>query len=65
MSTTFVTPSKVARTARSVLGGNGITLEHPVFRHMASFETIYTSDGTHEIHSVILGKAITDHQALS
>ena len=49
----------IAREARSVLGGNGITLEYPVFRHMANLETVYTYEGTNEIHTLILGHAIT------
>ncbi|MDP3984836.1 MAG: acyl-CoA dehydrogenase family protein, partial [Acidimicrobiia bacterium] len=49
----------IARLARSVLGANGITLEYPVFRHMANLETVYTYEGTNEIHSLILGQAIT------
>ncbi|HKX76202.1 MAG TPA: acyl-CoA dehydrogenase family protein [Acidimicrobiia bacterium] len=49
----------IARLARSVLGANGITLEYPVFRHMANLETVYTYEGTNEIHSLILGQALT------
>jgi len=48
-----------ARLARSVLGANGITLEYPVFRHMANLETVSTYEGTNEIHTLILGNAIT------
>lgn len=50
---------QVARLARSVLGANGITLEYPVFRHMANLETVYTYEGTNEIHTLILGEAIS------
>ncbi len=53
----------VARLARGVLGGNGITLEYPVFRHMANLETVYTYEGTNEIHTLIMGQAITGHAA--
>jgi glutaryl-CoA dehydrogenase len=53
------TALEVARLARSVLGANGITLEYPVFRHMANLETVYTYEGTNEIHTLILGQAIT------
>lgn len=53
----------VARSARSILGANGITLEYPVFRHMANLETVYTYEGTNEIHTLILGNAITGLQA--
>jgi glutaryl-CoA dehydrogenase len=50
---------EVARTARSVLGANGISLEYPVIRHMANLETVYTYEGTHEIHTLTVGKDIT------
>ncbi len=50
---------EVARSARSVLGANGITLEYPVIRHMTNLETVYTYEGTNEIHTLILGQAIT------
>ena len=50
---------EVARTARSILGGNGITLEYSVFRHMANLETVYTYEGTNEIHTLVMGQAIT------
>lgn len=54
---------EVARTARSILGANGITLEYPVFRHMANLETVYTYEGTNEIHTLILGNSITGRSA--
>ncbi len=50
---------QVARTARSILGGNGITLEYPVIRHMLNLETVLTYEGTHEMHTLVLGAAIT------
>ena len=50
---------EVARTARSILGANGITLEYPVFRHMANLETVFTYEGTNEIHTLVMGQAIT------
>jgi glutaryl-CoA dehydrogenase len=53
------TALEVARTARNVLGANGITLEYPVIRHMNNLESVYTYEGTHEIHTLILGQAIT------
>jgi glutaryl-CoA dehydrogenase len=56
---------KVARTARSVLGANGITLEYPVIRHMNNLESVYTYEGTNEIHTLILGQAITGLDAFS
>jgi len=49
----------VARSMRSVLGGNGISLEHPVFRHMVNLESVYTYEGTHEIHTLVIGADIT------
>jgi glutaryl-CoA dehydrogenase len=54
-----------ARLARSILGANGITLEYPVFRHMANLETVYTYEGTNEIHTLILGNSITGIPAFS
>jgi glutaryl-CoA dehydrogenase len=56
---------EVARAARSVLGANGITLEYPVMRHMANLESVYTYEGTNEIHTLILGQAITGHSAFA
>ena len=50
---------EVAREARSVLGANGITLEYPVMRHMNNLESVYTYEGTHEIHTLALGQTIT------
>jgi glutaryl-CoA dehydrogenase len=50
---------EVAREARSTLGANGITLEYPVIRHMNNLESVYTYEGTNEIHTLILGQAIT------
>jgi len=49
----------VARTARSMLGANGISLEYPVMRHMANLETVLTYEGTEEMHALSLGQAIT------
>ena len=56
---------EVARTARSILGGNGITLEYPVFRHMANLETVFTYEGTNEIHTLVMGQAITGLSAFA
>ena len=50
---------EVARSMRSVLGANGISLEHPVFRHMVNLESVYTYEGTHEIHTLVVGADIT------
>lgn len=49
----------IARTARDMLGGNGISDEYPVMRHMLNLETVNTYEGTHDIHALILGRAIT------
>ncbi len=56
---------EVARTARSVLGANGITTEYPVIRHMNNLESVFTYEGTNEIHTLILGQAITGIPAFS
>ena len=55
----------VARSARGVLGANGITLEYPVIRHMNNLESVHTYEGTHEIHTLILGEAITGRSAFA
>ncbi len=55
----------VARTARSILGANGITLEYPVFRHMANLETVFTYEGTNEIHTLVMGQTITGLNAFT
>ncbi len=49
----------VARQARSILAANGITLEYPVIRHMNNLESVSTYEGTNEIHTLILGQALT------
>jgi glutaryl-CoA dehydrogenase len=54
---------EVARTMRSVLGGNGISLEHPIFRHMVNLESVSTYEGTHEIHTLVVGADITGLEA--
>ena len=59
------TALEVAREARSILGGNGITLEYPIIRHMVNLETTYTYEGTNEIHKLIIGNAITGQPAFS
>jgi len=50
---------EVARSARSILGGNGITLEYPVIRHMNNLESVLTYEGTHEVHTLVVGQALT------
>ena len=54
---------EVARTARQVLGANGITLEYPVIRHMNNLESVVTYEGTADVHSLVIGGAITGIQA--
>lgn len=54
---------QIARTARDMLGGNGISDEYHVIRHMTNLEAVNTYEGTHDIHGLILGKAITGIQA--
>ncbi|HEX2374711.1 MAG TPA: acyl-CoA dehydrogenase family protein [Actinomycetota bacterium] len=49
----------IARTARTILGANGVTLEYPVIRHAANLESVLTYEGTSEVHSLILGQAVT------
>jgi glutaryl-CoA dehydrogenase len=49
----------IARAARDIHGGNGISGEFPVIRHMINLETVNTYEGTHDIHALILGRAIT------
>jgi len=50
---------EVAREARQVLGANGITLEYPVIRHMNNLESVVTYEGTADVHTLVLGQAIT------
>jgi glutaryl-CoA dehydrogenase len=52
-----------ARRSRALLGANGILLEYPAIRHMLNLESVYTYEGTHEIHTLVLGKALTGHNA--
>jgi glutaryl-CoA dehydrogenase len=54
---------EVARSMRSILGGNGIVLDYPIFRHMANLETVYTYEGTHEIQTLVVGADITGLEA--
>ena len=54
---------EIARMARDMHGGNGISEEFPVMRHMVNLETVNTYEGTHDVHALILGRAITGLQA--
>ena len=56
---------EICREARNILGANGITLEYPIVRHMNNLESVYTYEGTNEIHTLILGKALTGLDAFS
>jgi glutaryl-CoA dehydrogenase len=49
----------IAREARTILGASGITLEYPVIRHMNNLESVYTYEGTHDIHTLVVGQDIT------
>ncbi len=49
----------IARVARDMHGGNGISAEFQVMRHAANLETVNTYEGTHDVHALILGRAIT------
>jgi glutaryl-CoA dehydrogenase len=55
----------IAREARTILGANGITLEYPVLRHAANLESVLTYEGTSEIHTLVVGKALTGLDAFS
>jgi glutaryl-CoA dehydrogenase len=55
----------IARAARDIHGGNGISEEYHVMRHAQNLETVNTYEGTHDIHALILGRAITGIQAFS
>jgi glutaryl-CoA dehydrogenase len=54
---------EVARTARQVLGANGVTLEYPVIRHMNNLESVVTYEGTADIHALVVGGTLTGIQA--
>lgn len=56
---------EIARTARDMLGGNGISDEFPVIRHMLNLETVNTLEGTHDIHALVLGRAQTGISAFN
>jgi glutaryl-CoA dehydrogenase len=56
---------KTAREARSVLGANGITLEYPISRHSNNLESVFTYEGTDDIHTLVIGQAITGMNAFA
>ena len=53
----------IARTSRTILAGNGITLEYPVLRHANNLESVLTYEGTEEIHTLVIGQALTGEAA--
>jgi glutaryl-CoA dehydrogenase len=54
---------EVCRSARTILGANGVTLEYPVIRHVNNLESVLTYEGTHEVHTLVVGQAITGENA--
>ncbi len=56
---------EIARTARTILGANGVTLEYPVIRHMNNLESVLTYEGTSEMHALVVGKEITGLDAFT
>jgi len=50
---------EIARESRGILGANGVTLEYPVIRHMNNLESVYTYEGTNEMHTLVIGEALT------
>ena len=57
------TACEVARETRRLLGANGILVGHRAMRHMANLESVYTYEGTHDVHTLILGQALTGEAA--
>ena len=53
----------IARSARQVLGGDGVTSKYPVMRHMANLESVITYEGTHEVHTLVVGQDVTGENA--
>ena len=53
----------ICRTSRTILGANGISLEFPVIRHMNNLESVLTYEGTVEMHTLVIGQAMTGEQA--
>jgi glutaryl-CoA dehydrogenase len=49
----------VARAGRDILGANGVADEYPIFRHMCNLESVFTYEGTHNIHTLIIGERVT------
>jgi len=57
--------TNIAREARRLLGANGILAEYASMRHMANLESVYTYEGTHDVHTLILGQAVTGINAFN
>jgi glutaryl-CoA dehydrogenase len=55
----------IARECRDILGANGIIDEYHIIRHVANLETVNTYEGTHDVHALIIGRAITGLQTFS
>jgi glutaryl-CoA dehydrogenase len=55
----------IARDARDLHGANGILNEYPIMRHMANIESVYTYEGTHDIHNLVLGRWVTGLSAFT
>ena len=60
---TFLQSLEIARNCRDMLGGNGISDEYHIIRHVMNLEAVNTYEGTHDIHALIVGRAITGLQA--
>jgi len=56
---------EIARTARTILGGNGIMGEYPIMRHANNLESVLTYEGTSEIHLLTIGRALTGQSAFT
>ena len=56
---------QIARVSRDIHGANGILGEYPIMRHMANLESVYTYEGTHDIHNLDLGRWLTGIQAIT
>ena len=54
---------EICRTSRTILGANGISLEYPIIRHMNNLESVLTYEGTHEVHTLVVGQALTGENA--
>jgi hypothetical protein len=60
----FIRPRwRATSVARTILGANGVTLEYPVIRHVNNLESVLTYEGTHEVHTLVVGQALTGESA--